>query len=291
MFTEGPSTTLRVIAAVLVSLALMILDHRFKHMESLRSVLSVVVYPLQLATDLPRSAGDWLSETFATRTRLQEENSELRRINLILQARQQKVAAVEAENQRLRYLLDSAFQLGERVLIAELIAADFDPYRQQVTINKGRRSGVYAGQPLLDAKGVMGQVTHVNPTSSTVLLITDPSHATPVQVNRNGLRGIAIGTAGSGGGLELPHLPNNADIRVGDELATSGFGGRFPSGYPVAEVTAVERVPGQPFARVTARPHAHLDRIREALLVWKLELPPLPSQGEAGAQPAERENP
>lgn len=264
------------IIAVLVSLALMILDHRFHHLESLRSVLSVAVYPLQVTAELPVSTSRWLAKTFASRSRLQQENRELRKTNLILQARQQKFAAIEAENRRLRYLLDSAFKIGERVLIAELISVDLDPFRQQVLIDKGSRSEVYLGQPVLDASGVMGQVIHVNPATSTVLMITDPSHALPIQVNRNGLRSIAVGT-GRIGELELPNLPNNADIRVGDLLVTSGFGERFPPGYPVAKVTAVERKPGRPFAKVTASPTAHLDRTREALLVWKLTLPEIPT--------------
>jgi len=190
--------------------------------------------------------------------------------------------ALEAENMRMRNLLDSSFKIGDRVLIAELVAVDLDPYRQQVLINKGTSSGVYEGQPVLDANAVMGQVTHVNPLTATVLLITDARHALPVQVNRNGLRTVALGT-GRINVLELPHLPNNADISVGDLLITSGLGGHFPPGYPVAEVTSVVREPGQPFAVVEARPMAHLDRTREALLVWTLDTrPTIPAADDAG---------
>jgi rod shape-determining protein MreC len=274
--------------AVVVSLALMLADHRLHHLETVRSVLSVVLYPLHFVVDLPQSASNWLSDTLASRTRLQEENQRLLKENLLLQVGQQKLAALEAENMRLRDLLDSSFKIGDRVLIAELIAVDLDPYRQQVVINKGSSSGVYEGQPVLDANAVMGQVTHINRFTSTVLLISDARHALPVQVNRNGLRTLAVGT-GRINELELPHLPNNADIEEGDLLVTSGLGGRFPPGYPVAEVISVVREPGQPFARVDARPRAHLERTREAMLVWTLQ--PLETREEliSGSEPANGE--
>ncbi|MCW8891588.1 MAG: rod shape-determining protein MreC [Sedimenticola sp.] len=272
MFTQGPSITFRVILAAVLSLGLMIVDHRQHHLESVRSVLSTVIYPLQFIANLPLSVGHWASETFATRSRLQDENRDLRKENLLLQGRQQKLAALEAENMRLRDLLDSSFKIGDRVLIAELVAVDMDPYRQLVLLNKGSSSGIYKGQPVLQANAVMGQVIHVNRFTSSVLMITDASHALPIQVNRNGLRTVAIGS-GRINELELPNLPNNADIEIGDLLVTSGLGGRFPSGYPVATVTSIVREPGEPFARIKAQPSAHLDRAREALLVWTLQPP------------------
>lgn len=250
----------------------MIVDHRQHHLESVRSVLSTVIYPLQFAANLPLSIGHWASETFASRSRLQNENRDLRKENLLLQGRQQKLAALEAENMRLRDLLDSSFKIGDRVLIAELIAVDMDPYRQLILLNKGSSSGIYKGQPVLQANAVMGQVIHVNRFTSSVLMITDARHALPIQVNRNGLRTVAIGS-GRINELELPNLPNNADIEIGDLLVTSGLGGRFPSGYPVATVTSIVREPGEPFARIKAQPSAHLDRAREALLVWTLTPP------------------
>ncbi len=261
--------TTRVVFAVVVSVALMVMDQRQHHLEAVRSTLSVVLYPLNFIVNLPQSSSRWLSETFSTRKQLHEQNRSLRKENLLLQARQQKLVSLETENQRLRDLLDSSFKIGERVLIAELVAVDLDPFRQQVLINKGSRSGIYNGQPVLDANAVMGQVIHTNPFTATVLLITDVRHALPVQVNRNGLRSIALGT-GRINELELPNLPNNSDIQVGDLLVTSGLGGRFPTGYPVAQVISVIREPGQPFATVKARPKAYLERAREALLVWTL---------------------
>jgi rod shape-determining protein MreC len=201
--------------------------------------------------------------------RLRNQNQALRRENMLLSARLQQLASLEAENMRLRDLLGSSFKIGERVLIAEILEVDLADYRQQVLINKGTNSGVYVGQPVLDANAVMGQVVATNPFSATVLLITDADHALPVQVNRNGLRTIAAGT-GLSQELDLLHIPKNADIRSGDLLVTSGMGGRFPPGYPVARVTAVGHEPDNPFTAVKAEPTARLDRSREVLLVWTL---------------------
>jgi rod shape-determining protein MreC len=247
----------------------MVLDHRQNHLESLRSALSVILYPIQYLASLPVILGGSASNALTSRGELQAENQRLHEENIQLHARLQKFLALEAENMRLRALLDSSFKVGDQVLIAEMISVEQDPFRQQVLINQGKTSGVFKGQPVLDANAVVGQVTHVNPFTASVLLITDASHALPVQVNRNGLRTIALGT-GLINQLELPHLPNNADIQSGDLLTTSGLGGHFPAGYPVAEVTEVSREPGQPFASVKARTTAHLDRIREVLLVWTL---------------------
>jgi rod shape-determining protein MreC len=203
----------------------------------------------------------------ATRESLIEQNRELREQNLRLRAELQRYEALKAENMRLRDLVDSSFKIGDRVLVAELSSVDLDPYKQQVMINKGSASGVFVGQPVLDAHAVMGQVTAVTPLSSTVVLITDSSHALPVQVLRNGLRTIALGS-GRVDELRLPYLPTDSDIVEGDLLVTSGLGGKFPPGYPVATVVRIDRSPDAPFAEVLARPRAHLDRSREILLVW-----------------------
>lgn len=255
--------------AALLSISLMVLDHRFNTLESLRSTLSVVLYPVQYLASLPTQLSESAGNAFVSRSQLKEDRDELHDENLQLLARLQKFEALEAENMRLRALLDSSFKVGDRVLIAELVAVEQDPFRQVVLINKGKTSGLFKGQPVLDANAVVGQVTHINPFTASVLLITDATHALPVQVNRNGLRTIALGT-GLINQLELPHLPNNADIKVGDLLVTSGLGGRFPPGYPVAQVVSVEREPGRPFASVIAETTAHLDRVREVLMVWTL---------------------
>jgi rod shape-determining protein MreC len=275
------------VVASLLSISLMVLDHRYNTLESLRSTLSVVLYPIQYLASLPSLLGESASEALASRSELEAQRQELHDENLELRARLQQFESLEAENMRLRALLDSSFKVGDRVLIAELVAVAQDPFRQVVLINKGKSSGLYDGQPVLDANAVVGQVTHVNPFTASVLLITDATHALPIQVNRNGLRTIALGT-GLINQLELPHLPNNADIKVGDLLVTSGLGGRFPPGYPVAQVVEVKREPGRPFASVTAETTAHLDRIREVLLVWTLkpEQPQLEQPGEVTAESA-----
>ena len=252
---------------MLVSVVLMTVDHRQHHLNQVRSALSVVVYPLQYLVNFPVAAGDWVRENLATRRRLEEENASLRTQRLLLKAQLQKLSALEAENIRLRELLQSSFKVGERVLIAEILSVDLDPYKHEILLNKGTLEHVYQGQPLLDADGIMGQVVQVGPLTATAMLITDPNSAIPVQVNRNGLRSIAFGT-GAIDRLELPHLPNNADIRKGDLLVTSGLGRHFPPGYPVAVVTYIEQDPGQPFAQVSALPLAHLNQSREVLLVW-----------------------
>jgi len=270
---------------VVLSILLMTVDHRQHHLDSLRGALSVLVYPLQWLVDLPGSTSEWFRESLATRRELQEENAGLRTQQLVLNTQLQKLEALEAENMRLRALLDSSFQVGKRpMLIAALLSVDMDPYRHQIEVNKGTLDRLFEGQPLLDSQGVMGQLIHVAPFTSTAMLITDPSHAIPVQVNRTGLRTIALGT-GAIDRLELPHIPNNADIRVGDLLVTSGLGGRFPSGYPVAEVTHVEQDPGRTFSHVMAQPRALLDRSREVLLVWPPEIQQLAPQPSTTDEP------
>ncbi|MET0052538.1 MAG: rod shape-determining protein MreC [Candidatus Thiodiazotropha sp.] len=288
MFTQGPSITTRLVVAILLSISLMVMDHRYNHLESLRATLSVLLYPIQYLASVPVLLSESASDALVSRSELEEQRERLHEENLLLRARLQKYESLEAENMRLRGLLDSSFKVGDRVLIAELVSVEQDPFRQEVLINKGSTSGLFEGQPVLDANAVVGQVTHINPFSANVLLITDAAHALPVQVNRNGLRTIALGT-GLINQLELPHLPNNADIQVGDLLVTSGLGGAFPPGYPVAVVVEVKRIPGQPFASVIAQTTAHLDRIREVLLVWTLDPGISPGKPVVTSPPSETE--
>ena len=285
IFAEGPSQTTRLVVAVVLSLMLLVVDHRFHHLEHLRSTLAFLTYPLHYVADLPFTATSWLNETASSRDKLLAENRDLRDKNLHLRAELQKYESLQAENMRLRDLVDSSFKVGDRVLVAELSSVDLDPYKQQVIINKGSASGAFEGQPVLDAHAVMGQVINVTPFSSTVLLITDTSHALPVQVLRNGLRTIAVGT-GRISELKLPYLPTNSDIVEGDLLVTSGLGGKFPPGYPVATVTRIDRSPDAPFSSVLAQPRAHLDRSREVLLVWTVpnQLPVTPREPEPAVE-------
>lgn len=251
---------------VILSLALMFLDHRRQLSQPVRDALAMAAYPVQAVVDMPFGLGTQLKEQLSSRRQLLEQNARLQAQQLLYEARLQRLDALERENIALRELLQSSYQVTESVLIAGLMRIDLDPATHLIQINKGGRTGVYVGQPVLDAGGVMGQVDEVGPLSAVVRLITDPSHAIPVQVNRNGIRAIAHGT-GDTSRLELVNVPNNADIEPGDLLVTSGFGGRFPSGYPVGRVISVEVEPGQPFANISVAPTAALDRSRQVLLV------------------------
>lgn len=287
LFQQGAGPAVRLGLLVLLSIGLMVADHRFQHLETVRGFLSGAIAPLRYAVNAPAELLGWTSQRVTARGELLERIEALERANLRLRARQQQFETIQSENDRLRALLESSAERDERVLVAELLAVDLDPYRQQVVLNKGTRAGVYRGQPVIDAYGVMGQVMHVGPVTATALLISDPNHALPVQINRNGLRTIASGT-GEPDRLELLYIPNSADIRVGDLLVTSGLGGRFPANYPVGTVVEVDRRPGHQFARVTAEPEAQLDRSREALLVWPGEDLPAPADAQepAGDSPS-----
>ena len=185
------------------------------------------------------------------------------------------MSSLTAENVRLRELLGAAARLEAPYITAELLSLDSDPFTHQMVIDRGRRNGVYVGQPVLDASGLVGQVTAVSAYSSRVLMVADASHALPIQINRNGLRFVLQGS-GQYDALRVIHVPDTADIREGDLLVTSGLAGRFPPGYPVARVTEVVHDPGQPFARVTAEPVARLQRSRHFLLVFPPDPAPVP---------------
>ena len=250
----------------MLSTIIFLLDTRLDYFKSVRSALSTLVYPLQLIASFPSDVGRWYSDYFQSRDALEERNKELEAANLLNNVRLQRLQALERENMRLHELLGSSFRLPERVIAAELLTIDVDPFSQQVVINKGENHGVFAGQPVLDAMGVMGQVTEVSHFSSRVILLTDPSHSIPVQVNRNGLRAVVTGR-GLGEMLKLDFMPHNMDIREGDLLVTSGLGGRFPTGYPVGIVSFIEYIEGRAFADITVTPSASLATSREVLLV------------------------
>ena len=251
----------------LACIALMVLDHRENHLERVRQVLSVAVHPVRVAVDLPFTAWDAAGRSLTSQRELLEENERLRREQLNANFQLQRLAVLEAENTRLRELLDSPAALDHRVLVAEILAVDLDPYRQRFNVNRGIANGVFVGQALLDANGVVGQVVEVGPFTAEAVAVTDADHALPVRVNRNGFRTVAVGT-GDSTRLRLPYVTNTADIEVGDLLVSSGLGGVFPLGYPVAHVLEVRQLPGQSFADVIAEPVSALDRDREVLLVW-----------------------
>jgi len=258
--------TTRVVLLSMISVGLMALDHRQHLTAPVREGVQTVASPMHYLVNLPFDLVDHASVNMRSRRALLEENARLRDQHLLYDARLQRMDQLERENIRLQGLLESSYEVEDSVLIAELMRVALDPYRHILQLDKGTRHGVVNGQPVLDAHGVMGQVDSAGRTTSQVRLITDPGHAIPVQVNRNGLRSIAYGN-GNLRELDLPHLPHNADVQPGDLLVTSGLGGGFPQGYPVARVTDVVREPGEPFARVVAEPTAALDRSREMLVV------------------------
>ena len=262
-----PALGVRLIICMALSIILMVLDHRQNHLNTVRQVIGAAVYPLQVIVDAPSRLWDWVREGTTDRNQLQLELSRLQAERLLTNARLQRMTALEAENARLRDLLEARAGVRDEVRVVEIMAVDANPYRHNIVIDIGKREGAYDGQAIVDAAGVIGQVIETGLTSSQAMLISDPSHSLPVEVNRNGLRTIANGT-GEFGRLDLPFVTNNADIRPGDLLVTSGLGGAFPAGYPVAVIETVNRIPQEPFADVTAVPAASLDQVREIMLIW-----------------------
>ncbi|MBX9405181.1 rod shape-determining protein MreC [Pseudomonas baetica] len=267
LFAKGPSLGVRLLVLAVLSVALMVVDARFSLLKPARSQMSLVLMDAYWITDLPGRLWEGVASQFGSRTELVAENEKLKTENLLLQGRMQKLAALTEQNVRLRELLNSSALVNEKVEVAELIGMDPNPFTHRIIINKGERDGVVLGQPVLDARGLMGQVVELMPYTSRVLLLTDTTHSIPVQVNRNGLRAIASGT-GNPERLELRHVADTADIKEGDLLVSSGLGQRFPAGYPVATVKEVIHDSGQPFAIVRAVPTAALNRSRYMLLVF-----------------------
>jgi len=265
-----------VLLASAVVLALIVLDLKYNQLGRIRAVLDAAAVPVYWVAELPSRIADWGDTRLQSRGSLIEEAERLERENLVLQGRSLQMASLQAENVRLRALLNSAALVRDDVLVAELISVSPDPARHQLVLNKGGDDGVFSGQPLIDADGLLGQVVEVSGGTARALLITDATHSIPVQVNRNGVRAIAEGT-GILGSLEIHHVSATTDIEEGDLLVTSGLGGRFPVGYPVAVVSEIDRDPGEAFARILAVPTAALDRSRHVLLVFTSTAP---QQGE-----------
>ncbi|MBC9252162.1 rod shape-determining protein MreC [Pseudomonas alcaligenes] len=258
---------MRLLVLVVLSAALMVVDARFEVLQPLRGQLGLIVEPAYRIARLPVSLWEDATQQLTSRSELMAENEKLKAEALLMQGRLQKLATLTEQNVRLRELLNSAALVDEKVLVTELIGVDPNPFTHRILIDKGEKDGVFLGQPVLDARGLMGQVVEVMPYTARVLLLTDSNHSIPVQVNRNGLRAIAVGT-GNPERLELRHVADTADIKEGDLLVSSGMGQRFPAGYPVATVNKVVHDSGQPFAIVRAVPTAALNRSRYMLLVF-----------------------
>ena len=258
---------MRLLVLTVLSVALMVVDARFDTLKPLRSHLAQIITPFYWLAERPLRLWESVSQQFSSRDELIAENEKLKAEALLLQRRLQKLATLTEQNVRLRELLNSAALVDEQVLVSELIGIDPNPFTHRILIDKGEKDGVFLGQPVLDALGLMGQVVEVMPYTARVLLLTDTTHSIPVQVNRNGLRAIAVGT-GNPESLELRFVADTADIKEGDLLVSSGLGQRFPAGYPVATVKEVIHDSGQPFAVVRAVPTARLNRSRYLLLVF-----------------------
>jgi len=264
---------------------LIALESTTRLLEPVERTLLNVVAPLVFVAEIPYLLSDEVGDVVATREGLRERNAQLERRVLELSQVSQQYMALKAENERLRALLGSRARLPSEVLISEIVGVVPAPGTHMVVLDKGAADDVRLGDAVIDAQGLFGQVVDVGGYTSRVMLVTDPNHAVPVQVNRNGVRSIAGGT----GQLDLLQLENvavTADIRQGDLLETSGLGGRFPPGYPVGYVESVAIEPTAAFASVAVRPLAELDRSRHVLVVLsqdELELEPLdgPAEGEA----------
>ena len=266
IYGRGPSPGLRFTVYALLSLTLMNLDQRAHWSERIRYGLVAAAYPVQVAVNSPLAAWHWLTDSFSTRGMLRTENQQLHSQVQTLQLALLRQQALEQENMQLRELHARLPPLVKKWLVAEVIGVDAGTLRQRLIINQGGHDGVHVNQPVVDGTGVVGQVAHVGPWSSEVILITDPEHAIPVQVARNGLRTIAVGS-GNAEELLLPYLAVNSDVKSGDVLVSSGLGGVFPAGYPVGRITGVRREANQLLAQVRAVPQAKLDRAREVMLI------------------------
>jgi len=268
LFKRQNPLRLRAGIILLLAVALMIVDHRYTLLVPVRSILSVVVVPVQYLVSKPVLWGRWLDTRVARQEMLLDQNASLRAEQLLIQAKLQKLINLEKQNKQLRALLQSTTQFSQdKIKVAELLAVDPSPYTQRVVLNEGSTANVYVGQPVLDAYGVMGQVVNVGPLTSLVLLLTDTHSAIPVQDARTGRRYIVEGL-GADHRMALVDVPDTDPVKVGDQMVTSGLGLRFPVGYPVGQVMAINRQPGMRFAQITLASSAHMNRSRQVLLVW-----------------------
>ena len=281
-FNRGPAPLVRLAFFASLSLALLVLDARFRYTEGLRSVLSLAAYPLQVVATLPASLGERISSYFVSQSQLREENTDLRARLLDASQRAQQFEAARAEAGQLRRVIGAAERLPLKSQPAEIIYSGRDPYSRKVVLDKGSQSGVQPGSPVLDEAGVIGQVTRVHALAAEVTLLTDKDQAIPVQVVRNGLRAVAFG-AGSSGMLELRFMAANAEIQNGDRLVTSGIDGTYPPGIPVATVARIERDAAYAFARIVCQPAAGVESGRYVLV--------LQNEARRAAPPADEATP
>lgn len=267
IFKNGTSPQRRLVLVLICSALLIYFDHSKNSFEKTRSYLQSFVSPLQYLANAPKEMFTWLGANFTSRQRLLNENEHYKAEQIIFSEQKMQLAILKQENDRLRALLASPLKPGRKKMVAEILSLDSDPYSHQIVINRGANNGVYEGQPVLDDQGVVGQILHVGATTSRVILITDITHGLPVRIKRNGIRMVAAGS-GRIDRLIHNHVPHSTDVRIGDLLVTSGLGGKYPEGYPVAEVTFVKPDESKPFAIVLSKPIALIDRLRYLLLLW-----------------------
>lgn len=284
LFVRSVSLKVRLTLALSLAFLLIFLDHRLGAMQPVRLFLNSIVSPVQYLAVVPEQALDSLISQLQSRRALIIENESLKEDMLALRGQMQRYEFLMLENERLRRLLASEAREDRLRMVAEVIAVDSDPFSHQVVVNKGTRHGVFIGQPVIDAQGVIGQVTSVGVSTARVILISDQSHAIPTRAAESGIRVIAQGV-GDTSMLELMHVPHSTELRVGDMLLTSGLGGVFPEGYPVARIQSIVRDESLPFARVRAVPVANLDRIRMLLLLWDADSYEQPIRPEQEAEP------
>jgi rod shape-determining protein MreC len=253
--------------ALAISFAFMVADYRYQYLDSVRSGFSLLVSPMQYIVDYPVRMMGWTYSLIASKKSLINENMQLRYQQIILEAQLQKLLVLSNENSQLKQLLSASAATEMRAIAAQILAVDTTSSRQLLVLNKGKRDGVFAGQPVLDAKGVMGQIIDVGLMTSTVLLVSDAKSAVPVRNDRTGERAILVGT-NSMSELSLINLPRTSSIAKGDLLVTSGLGRRYPEGYPVGLVEDIKNIPGDDFIKVSVSPIALLNRNRLVLLVW-----------------------
>ncbi|RUO78581.1 rod shape-determining protein MreC [Pseudidiomarina taiwanensis] len=267
LFERGLSLRTRLLVALGIASTLMFLDHRLNTMQPVRSFLNTVVAPVQYLAVLPEQIMERLVYLSQTRSALREENVALQEQLTELQMAVQRLNFLENENARLRELLGSEVRKTSRRMVAEVVAVATDPFSHQVVINKGSSNGVYVGQPVLDNRGIVGQILDVGRTTARILLISDQSHALSLRSESSDIRVIAQGI-GNLNQLELKFIPHSTELQEGDVLLSSGLGGVYPEGYPVAEIISIDRDERLHYAQVNARPFAQLDRVRSLLLLW-----------------------
>jgi len=267
LYGRGPSPGLRFTGYAVLAVVLMYYDRHGHWEQRLRYALQAATYPVQVVVNSPSAGWRALKENFQSREQLRAENERLRAHERELELELMREAALEQENAELRQLHASLLPpLIKRSLLAEVISVETDPLRQRIVVNKGARDGVSLNQAVVDGNGVVGQVARLGPWSAEVILVTDPEHAIPVEITRNSLRSIAVGS-GSSGELLLPYLAINSDVKSGDLLVSSGLGGVFPAGLPVARISGVRRESNQLLAQVRAQPLANIERDREVILL------------------------